>query len=60
MKILADLLEKEMDRKEFLQHAGIGMMMLMGGGLILKAFGVGGKREVAAGYGADAYGGKKS
>lgn len=58
-KLFANLLEKEMDRKEFLQHTGIGVMMLMGGGLILRAFGIGGKKESsAAGYGASAYGGK--
>ena len=60
---LSSLSTKEMDRKEFLQNAGIGMLLAMGGGLIVRTLGMsfGGSqspRNQAAGYGASTYGGR--
>lgn len=48
-----------MDRKEFLQHTGVGVLMLLGGGLVLQALGGGRKQRSAEGYGALTYGGVK-
>lgn len=38
---LSQLANKEMNRKEFLQHAGIGLALVAGGGMVAKALGVG-------------------
>lgn len=32
-----EVLEKEMDRKDFLKHVGVGAVLLLGGNLILGA-----------------------
>ena len=58
---LTQLLQKPMGRKEFLQHAGISVLMLFGGGLVTQALtgGQGRKSPNATGYGASAYGGVK-
>lgn len=60
-KQITTLLEKPMGRKEFLQNAGVGVLMLFGGGLVTQALtGTNGNRKsAAAGYGGDAYGGAK-
>lgn len=60
-KQITKLLEKPMGRKEFLQHAGVGVLMLFGGGLVTQALtGTNGNRKASvAGYGSDAYGGAK-
>jgi hypothetical protein len=67
---LASLAAKEMDRKEFLQHAGIGALLLMGGGAIARSLslsangqagGYSGSRNTVgqtAGYGSSVYGGR--
>ncbi len=56
---LSKLLEKPMGRKEFLQHAGVGVLMLFGGGLVTQALTgtSNGRKSAAAGYGSNAYGG---
>lgn len=66
------LLQKEMDRKDFLKHVGIGVALMTGAATILKTlngFGTGSSASDAAtvgaaansfGYGADAYGGADS
>lgn len=62
---LSQLANKQMDRKEFLQHAGVGLALVAGGGLIAKALGVGISDAVnksaqsnakTLGYGGNAYG----
>lgn len=62
---LSQLTSKQMDRKEFLQHAGVGLALVAGGGMIAKALGVSlpGSAEKtvqssaqALGYGGSAYG----
>lgn len=60
-KSITTLLEKPMDRKDFLRHAGVGAVMMMGGGLVVQALTNGGqrKRVAAAGYGSTTYGGSK-
>ena len=37
---LAALANKQMDRKEFFQHVGVGAALVAGGGLIAKAVGL--------------------
>ncbi len=57
---LSTLLQKQMGRKEFLQHAGVSVMMLVGGGLVVQSLtGTTRKSTVQPGYGASAYGGVK-
>lgn len=60
-KQITKLLEKPMGRKEFLQHAGVGVLMLFGGGLVTQAItgANGGRKSSTSGYGGDAYGGSK-
>lgn len=57
---ITTLLEKPMDRKEFLHFTGVGVLMLFGGGLVLQALG-GTTRKTPSyvGYGSDNYGGVK-
>lgn len=57
----SEITTKEMNRKEFLQNAGIGALVLVGGGLVFKALGVpvGKSKNQSAGYGSSAYGGTK-
>lgn len=56
---LAQLLDKEMDRKDFLKHVGIGIIALTGASAVLKTLvqqpTSHGVRQ--AGYGGSAYGG---
>lgn len=64
------LLEKEMDRKDFLKHVGIGFAVITGAATMLKTlngFGTtSGKKSFGSaggygyGYGASAYGGAKA
>ena len=59
---ISELTTKEMDRKEFLQNAGIGAMLLVGGGFLLRALGmsVGNTtKKPSAGYGSSVYGGNR-
>lgn len=60
---LSQLASKEMDRKEFLQHAGVGLALVAGSGLIARAVtslqpGAATQKSVAstASYGGSAYG----
>jgi predicted secreted protein len=49
-----ELLQKRMDRKDFLKHVGLGVAVLTGVAGVLKMFR---PQEQGAGYGASAYGG---
>lgn len=54
-----DLLGKEVDRKEFLKHVGIGVVAMTGVLGVLKALNLVGMPNSAQGYGSSIYGGKK-
>lgn len=59
---LDSLLQKEMDRKSFLKHVGIGFVAMTGVAALLKTlnnFG-GNNARVGRGYGSSAYGGARS
>ncbi len=61
-KELQKLLEKPMNRKQFLAHLGAGALTVIGiSGLLKHLVNLGAKpsRQVADGYGASAYGGRK-
>ena len=53
-----ELLQKRMDRKDFLKHVGIGMAVLTGTAGLIKMFRPG-QQSAAAGYGSSVYGGMK-
>jgi hypothetical protein len=54
------LLQKEMDRKEFLQHVGAGILIIFGVSGVLKALTQQPTRkQQGMGYGSSAYGGMK-
>lgn len=58
---LNSLLAKEMDRREFLKHIGIGVVALTGASALLKALnGVSGPTRRTVGFGSGAYGGNAS
>lgn len=62
---IAQLLEKEMDRKSFLKHVGLGIVGLTGFSVLLKTFVPTSPPEtthsvVHQGYGASAYGDAES
>jgi hypothetical protein len=61
MQQISDLLEKPMDRKDFLRHMGVGALMLLGGNIIYQAVtGVSKNRSSSnVGYGTSAYGGNR-
>lgn len=60
MQQISDLLEKPMDRKDFLRHMGVGALMLLGGNMIYQAVvGVSKNRSSRVGYGSSAYGGNR-
>ena len=57
------LLQKEMDRKDFLKHVGIGVIALTGLSAVLKTLiqqPTASKSASQAGYGGSAYGGTKT
>jgi hypothetical protein len=55
---LEALLEKDMDRRDFLKHVGFGFAALTGlAGLLKTLNGLGEKQPQQLGYGASAYGG---
>ena len=62
-KKVEEILNKKMDRKDFLRHIGIGALLLGGAGAALKALGEldtkKSQKKVSQGYGSMAYGGKK-
>lgn len=54
------LLQKEMDRKDFLKHVGLGFVALTGIAALIKTLnGVGQPNRQSAGYGSSTYGGSK-
>lgn len=60
---LNTIFNKEMDRKDFLRHVGIAMMMLVGGGAIMQALGSlhsgrTSSQSKSYGYGSSPYGGR--
>jgi len=58
---MQSLLQKEMDRKDFLKHVGIGFAAIMGITTVLKTVStLSGKKEHILGYSSGAYGGEKS
>ena len=71
-KVLQELLESQMDRKEFLKYASAGLLLVSGGGMIVNALGLSKKSSDGAshgdtlnassayGYGSSAYGGKSA
>lgn len=62
------LLEQEMDRKDFLKHVGIAVIALSGATTVLRALTISDKKShgststphATLGYGASVYGGKKT
>ncbi len=61
-KNLQKLLDKQMNRKQFLAHVGAGALLVTGvSGLLKNLVDFGGKprSSVAGGYGSSSYGGKK-
>lgn len=56
---IGSLLEKKMDRADFLKHVGIGILALIGVTGALKAIGIGQPGGAAQSYGSSAYGGLK-
>lgn len=59
-KQLASILDKQMDRKDFLRHVAIGTVALVGGGVLLRLGSTNVRPPVSPrpdGYGAAAYGG---
>lgn len=66
-KQIDSLLNKKMDRKDFLKHVGLGALLVTGAGALLKATGLvdgqakqaSSKPKADVSYGAMAYGGRK-
>lgn len=61
---LNSLLQKEMDRKEFLKLVGVGLVAMTGAASLLKTLsligsGSGGQAARSLGYGSSPYGGNK-
>jgi hypothetical protein len=56
------LLQKDMDRKNFLKHVGVGFAAIAGVTTAIKTIAMlnGSQKEVATGYGSSAYGGSSS
>ncbi len=57
------LLNKPMDRTEFLKNVGVGAVFLLGGGMVTRALGLGMPSQSGQqvhSYGASAYGGTKA
>lgn len=56
------LLQKDMDRRNFLKHVGVGFAAIVGLTTAVKTLTSlnGGPKEVANGYGSNAYGGSTS
>lgn len=60
---LESLLQKEMDRRDFLKHVGIAFVALTGVAALLKTlngFGGNTRTRQTVGYGSATYGGKKT
>lgn len=57
---ISSLLQKKMDRKDFLKHVGIGVVVLTGATTLIKTLNsLGGPTPQSKGYGSAAYGGQK-
>lgn len=62
---ITHLLNKQMDRRDFLRHLAVGALMVVGGGVIAKSLGLPEKlgfgqeqpSTMTFGYGSSAYGG---
>lgn len=60
MQQLTNILDKPMDRGEFLKHVGAGAAVLLGGNMIARALlGMQKPNTSGQGYGSSAYGGVK-
>lgn len=58
-RVLNELLEKEMDRREFLKHAGAAVIAVIGLAGALSAFKEIDHKQRVSGYGGSVYGGHK-
>lgn len=56
-KSVTQLMEKEMDRRDFLKHVGIAFVALTGVAAIIKTLSSFGEEKATVGYGSGAYGG---
>lgn len=56
-KDLQQLLEKQVDRKDFLKHLGFGVVALTGVTALTKSMNGFGSRQQTSGFGAGVYGG---
>lgn len=55
------LLQKKMDRREFIKHVGIGFAALVGVSAVLRSMSsMGGNKQQSTGYGGSVYGGVKT
>jgi hypothetical protein len=55
------LLQKKMDRREFIKHVGVGFAAIIGVTTLLRTMSsLGGGQKQTNGYGASVYGGSKS
>lgn len=55
------LLQKKMDRREFIKHVGIGFAALVGVSAVLRTMSsMSGNKAQSVGYGASVYGGTKN
>lgn len=55
------LLQKKMDRREFIKHVGIGFAALIGVSAVLRTMSsMGGNKQQSVGYGSSTYGGGKN
>lgn len=59
-KDLQVLLEKQVDRKDFLKHIGFGVVALTGVTALTKSLSGFGTRQQTSGFGAGAYGGNRT
>lgn len=57
---ITQLLDRPMDRKDFLRFSGASLLMLLGGNMIMQALGLAQRSNVNDGYGAADYGGRRS
>lgn len=58
-RVLSELLEKEMDRREFLKHAGAAVLAVVGLAGALSAFKEIDRKQRVSGYGGSVYGGHR-
>jgi hypothetical protein len=57
IQVLDELLDKEMDRREFLAHAGAAALAVIGVAGLLKSLSNMNSKQVSNGYGSGVYGG---